>query len=114
MPELPRTVSGDASSDELKAMRKAARHANCVANDAAYNRARGSAAARGYGYRWRRLRRMVLNREPLCVRCGVPATDVDHIVPRSRGGGDDFENLQAMCRSCHSRKTSQEDGGFGR
>lgn len=72
---------------------------------------RPSAAMRGYGHGWRKLRRMVLRREPLCRECAQhgrvqPATDVDHIVPRSRGGRDVFDNLQPLCHSCHSKKTA--------
>lgn len=81
---------------------------------------RGTSAQRGYGYRWQRLRRMFLAAHPLCAdpfgdhqRDGVvvAATDVDHIVPRTRGGTDDESNLQQLCHSCHSRKTNAEDGG---
>ena len=41
----------------------------------------------------------------------VRATDVDHIVPHR---GDpalfwDEENWQALCHSCHSKKTRNED-----
>ncbi|MBE3589998.1 MAG: HNH endonuclease [Firmicutes bacterium] len=84
-----------------------------------YDRERGSAASRGYDARWRRLRAMVLAREPLCRACAVegrvtPATDVDHIVPRSRGGTDVLDNLQPLCHRHHSEKTAREDGGFGR
>lgn len=28
----------------------------------------------------------------------------DHIVPRSKGGADNLENLQTMCRPCNNRK----------
>jgi 5-methylcytosine-specific restriction protein A len=42
------------------------------------------------------------------------AQHVDHVVPREQGGSDDWANLQALCASCHSRKTALEDGGFGR
>lgn len=87
-----------------------------------YDRDRGSAAARGYGARWRRLRTMVLARQPICADpFGIHAargevvasTDVDHIVPRRRGGRDTMENLQGLCHECHSRKTATQDGGFG-
>ena len=67
--------------------------------------------------RWRKLRRMVLARQPLCAdpfgvhaMLGeiVPATEVDHIVPVREGGENSLENLQALCASCHSRKTNLE------
>lgn len=74
-----------------------------------YDKARPSAAKRGYDKRWQRLRLMVLRGEPLCRQCGAPATDVDHIVPRAQGGADELDNLQALCHSCHSRKTNRED-----
>ena len=81
-------------------------------------RKRVSSARRGYGGRWRRLRLMQLRREPLCRVClemgrTEPATDVDHIVPLARGGGNGLENLQSLCHLHHSQKTAQEDGGFG-
>jgi len=39
-----------------------------------------------------------------CVYCGVPATSIDHVVPRSRGGGHTWENVVAACRPCNVRK----------
>lgn len=82
---------------------------------------RPSASARGYGRRWQLLARMFLNDHPFCAdpfavhgRWPPMARHVDHIVPRRAGGGDDWENLQPLCASCHSRKTIQCDGGFGR
>lgn len=111
---MPGSVSGDPSSDELRTIREAARQAERKQRANKRDKYRGSAASRGYGSRWRRLRRMILNQQPLCVRCGAPATDVDHIVPRAAGGDDSASNLQGLCKSCHSRKTSTQDGGFGR
>lgn len=84
-----------------------------------YDQQRGSAASRGYDARWRKLRRLVLNRQPLCAdpygvhaKRGevVAATDVDHIVSKRTGGTDSLDNLQALCHSCHSRKTVEQDG----
>jgi 5-methylcytosine-specific restriction protein A len=78
---------------------------------------RPSAARRGYDGNWRKLRAMFLRRHPLCAdpfgRHGgrpVVATEVDHIQPLSRGGGHEWDNLQALCRSCHSKKTARETG----
>ena len=113
MPDMPRSVSGDPSSDALKAVRNESRQAERSRVAARHDKHRGSAASRGYGSRWRRLRRMILNRQPLCP-CGMAATDVDHIKPRNAGGDDSPSNLQGLCKSCHSRKTATEDGGFGR
>lgn len=85
-----------------------------------YERQRGTASQRGYDATWQRLRKMVLNANPLCRSCqrdgmATPATEVDHIVPINRGGERlDRKNLQALCKSCHSKKTVREDGGFGR
>lgn len=60
--------------------------------------------------RWLRVRKRQLAREPLCRECGQPATDVDHITPRSRGGAPyDPGNLQSLCASHHSIKTSAFD-----
>lgn len=41
-----------------------------------------------------------------CVYCGAPATDVDHIRPRSRGGTDDDSNLTSACHPCNMSKNS--------
>jgi 5-methylcytosine-specific restriction protein A len=38
----------------------------------------------------------------------VAATEVDHIKPKAEGGGESFENLQPLCKPCHSRKTLGE------
>lgn len=78
-----------------------------------YDAERGTAAERGYDARWRRLRMMFLRANPICVECWrhgrvTPATEVHHIVPRSKGGTDDWDNLEALCKECHSRKTAAE------
>lgn len=40
--------------------------------------------------------------------CTVVATQVDHVVPVSRGGTDDLTNLQSTCKPCHDHKTAHE------
>jgi 5-methylcytosine-specific restriction endonuclease McrA len=41
-----------------------------------------------------------------CAYCGEKSQKltIDHIIPRSRGGRDSFENCVAACRSCNRRK----------
>ena len=39
-----------------------------------------------------------------CQYCGEPAENIDHIVPKSRGGLHSWENVVASCRQCNSRK----------
>lgn len=70
---------------------------------------RGNAYQRGYGGdRWKRIRRIILNRDPICMACGVEAATVaDHITPKRKGGKDTLENLQGLCASCHSAKTAR-------
>lgn len=60
--------------------------------------------------RWKALRRSVLKRDRYtCKECRRFGNEVDHIVPVAQDGarwGED--NLQTLCKSCHSRKTAQE------
>ena len=95
------------------------RGSRCPAHDP--NRKRGSSTAQGYGRDWRRLRAAFLAANPLCGAemephpvtqamgyCTRPATDVDHITPRSKGGTDDWDNLQSLCHRHHSAKTARQ------
>jgi 5-methylcytosine-specific restriction protein A len=48
----------------------------------------------------------------ICQLCGKLVTgrgDVDHIVPKARGGTDAMENLQFVHVGCHSQKTVAEN-----
>ena len=59
---------------------------------------------------WRVLRQHVLSSNPVCVMCGRLANEVDHIVPISMGGvPDSLDNLQSLCKPCHSKKTQKEN-----
>lgn len=42
-----------------------------------------------------------------CVYCGAKADTVDHVVPRSRGGGHSWENCVAACAPCNHRKADK-------
>lgn len=51
-----------------------------------------------------------------CALCGATAKDspldVDHIIPRSRGGGTEAANLQVLCAKCNRTKGDRDDTDF--
>jgi len=70
-----------------------------------------AATPRIRGHRWMAIRRFILSRDPICKEClkkdiVTSAVEVDHIVPLSRGGSNEEENLQGLCKPCHSMKTT--------
>lgn len=89
--------------------------ASAGSDRAAYHR------STGYFYssaRWRKLRARFLRSNPICFgypgACSELAVVVDHIKPISDGGAKlAWSNLQALCPSCHGRKTAAEQSGSG-
>jgi 5-methylcytosine-specific restriction endonuclease McrA len=59
-------------------------------------------------------RRAVFQRDNhRCAYCGDHADSIDHVLPRSRGGKNVWENVTAACRPCNLRKrdrTPEEAG----
>jgi len=51
-----------------------------------------------------------------CEACGISsderAIDIDHIVPKSKGGSNDKSNLQALCYKCNRQKRDTDDTDF--
>ena len=41
-----------------------------------------------------------------------PTFEVDHIVPKSAGGGDELRNLQLLCNACNRRKGTKSQARF--
>jgi hypothetical protein len=58
---------------------------------------------------WRVLRQQIFARdEYVCQYCGANEDlTCDHIIPLSRGGTNDDDNLTTACRSCNSSKGSR-------
>jgi len=49
-----------------------------------------------------------------CVSCGRSSHDdvilnMDHILPRSKGGPDRIDNLQTLCWECNIGKSNRDD-----
>jgi len=62
-------------------------------------------------------RNIYLRDRNMCQYCGkkFPTSELslDHIVPRSRGGGSTWTNLVCACTSCNSRKAARTPGESG-
>lgn len=60
----------------------------------------------------RGLRHEVFKRDNYtCVECGAKKSDgatlhVDHIIPVSKGGSDELDNLQTLCKDCNLNKSN--------
>ena len=68
---------------------------------------------------WRRLRRRVLTRDRHqcqdCKRQGLQRLNVHHVLPLSKGGDDDLDNLAVLCPDCHlTRHASVEKNPVSR
>lgn len=78
------------------------------------DRRRGSATARGYDATWRRnvARALAKHRAQYGNWCpgwkvdAHPSPDLtgDHITPLARGGTNQPDNIQVLCRACNARK----------
>jgi 5-methylcytosine-specific restriction protein A len=73
--------------------------------------------------RWERMRRLHLQRHPLCVMCEargkiVAAQIVDHVKPHkgdARLFWDNLNNWQSVCKPCHDGVKAQiERSGFSK
>lgn len=119
MPRKPKRPCSYPNCPELTYDRYCEKHQKVI--DKNYNK-----NCRPYAYlynssRWKKLRIQFLANHPLCEECKrngvITASEVvDHTIPH-RGKKElfwDEDNLQALCKECHDRKTAKEDGRWGR
>lgn len=118
MPELPKRPCLQPGCGEYAS---ATGRGRCAEHASQADRARGTTTERGLGARWRKLRAMKLQRDPMCqieLKCGKGvgrsepdvAVEVDHVVPRSKRPDLTFVwgNLQSACESCNAAKGDRE------
>jgi 5-methylcytosine-specific restriction endonuclease McrA len=78
-----------------------------VAQWNAHRQAHADRASRARGYRtteWKRTAKAVLERNPVCQRCGDKPSEIAHHLHGLRPvdpGGLEPRNLLAVCTSCH-------------
>jgi len=62
------------------------------------------------------IRYQVLARDRKCLLCGAGPEQiqlqVDHIIPRAKGGSNDITNLQVLCATCNRGKSNRDDHNF--
>ena len=60
--------------------------------------------------------KVLLRAKNRCENCGISkdekALEVDHIIPRTKGGKDELSNFQALCYTCNSQKSNKDDTHF--
>ena len=60
-----------------------------------------------------RVAKLLNKQKGKCNHCGLKFTnsdiiEVDHIIPRRKGGKDEYKNLQLLHRHCHDTKTAKD------
>ena len=57
---------------------------------------------------WYFLRQWALEKSPFCYYCNRTLNKynitLDHYIPKSKGGSDDFSNLVSCCGDCNNKK----------
>jgi hypothetical protein len=54
-------------------------------------------------------RALIFARDGKCLNCGtIQSLTIDHILPKSKGGSNEFENLQTLCKRCNLIKGAKE------
>ncbi len=113
MPDLPMKPYRHPGCPALTREQYCSAHAAQAA--AQYDRDRAGDDRQFYSRaQWRKVRRLKLRATPLCEHCPADrptaAREVDHKIDRRVRPDLAFawDNLQSLCKSCHSRKTARE------
>jgi RNA-directed DNA polymerase len=61
----------------------------------------------------KRVAKLLKEQSGKCPHCGLTfresdVMEIDHIIPKSKGGKDNYDNLQLLHRHCHDTKTSKD------
>ncbi|MBD2458366.1 group II intron reverse transcriptase/maturase [Nostoc sp. FACHB-87] len=64
-----------------------------------------------------RMAKLLKSQKGKCAYCGLffkdeDVMEIDHIIPKSKSGSDEYKNLQLLHRHCHDHKTAN-DGSLG-
>ncbi|MBO5449795.1 MAG: HNH endonuclease [Ruminococcus sp.] len=120
MPRKPKRPCSFPGCPELVDGRFCEKHAKKVGQD--YEKyGRPYKSSERYGKEWRKIRSRFIAIHPLCQDCleyGITpvrkSEEVHHIKPLAEGGTNDFSNLRALCKICHSKRTVKENNRWGR
>lgn len=123
MPSAPRKpcrTCGQLTNGTYCEKHQKKKEAEVVVQRIKYDKERGTAASRGYNYRWSKYSEQYRKDHPLCVMCEakgkVVLTEcVDHII--AVNGPDDplfWEptNHQGLCNTCHNIKSEAEGNRY--
>lgn len=93
----------------------------CPVHTRQQDRARGTAAERGYGHQWTTgTRTEYIEHHPYCVLCRAPATVPDHwpvsrkdLIASGVPDPDAWHRLRPLCKPCHDKETARlQPGGW--
>lgn len=95
--------------------------ANPEANAAYYHRRRTRKTAAGGSFTAAEFKALVSHYDNKCLCCGRDDVKLtaDHVIPVSKGGSSNIENIQPLCKPCNSHKSEKTidyrpDSGLGR
>jgi len=104
-PYINRWGSVRSACEKLKLFREGK-----INQDALLNNEENMRMRKAFSYK---TRYEILTRDKyICVKCGKSASDgirleIDHKIPFSNGGSDDWDNLQTLCNICNSGKSNR-------